>query len=52
MLETALKTFNLKAHISKQDIDQMYQNFLSKILTYFENIIREIKTEFKKQNAF
>ncbi|CAF4248425.1 unnamed protein product [Rotaria sp. Silwood2] len=52
MLETALKTLNLEVHISNQYINQIYQNFSSKILKYFENIIQEIKTEFKKQNAF
>jgi hypothetical protein len=50
-LETALKTFSLEAHIPKQEVKQIYESFLSKILKFFENIIREIKSELKKQNA-
>ncbi len=51
-LETALKTFSLEAHILKQEIKQIYESLLSKILKFFENIIREIKSELKKQVKF
>ena len=51
MLDTALTTSNLEIHIPKQDIKQMYDSFLLKILNFFESIIREIHTELKKQNG-
>lgn len=51
-LETALKTFSLEAHIPKQEVKQIYESFLSKILKFFENIIREMKSELKKQVKF
>ncbi|CAM4824411.1 unnamed protein product [Rotaria magnacalcarata] len=50
-LETALNTFSLEAPIREQEIKQIYDSFLSKILKFFENIVQKINNALNKQNA-
>ncbi|CAF2963348.1 unnamed protein product [Rotaria sp. Silwood2] len=52
MLETVRSTFALQPHISKKDINDIYENLLLKIETYFEDIVKKIDEELKKKNAF
>ncbi|CAF3122629.1 unnamed protein product, partial [Rotaria sp. Silwood2] len=51
MLETAMNTFNLHEHISKEDINKIYENVSSKILNYFEEIVKKINTEIQNRNV-
>lgn len=50
-LETALQTVSLEVHICKNDIKQIYDSLLLKILNFFKNIIQEINNEMKESNA-
>ena len=52
MLETALNTCALQAHIPKKDIEKIYDDLLSKILTHFEKIVTKINREFENENVF
>ncbi|CAF0939888.1 unnamed protein product [Adineta steineri] len=52
MLEGAMKTYALHPHISKKEIEKIYENLLSKILNYFQGIVQKIDAEFKNKNAF
>ncbi|CAF3967980.1 unnamed protein product, partial [Rotaria sordida] len=52
MLELVKNTFAFQLHISKETIDDIYENFLLKILNYFEEIIKKINIELKHENIF
>ncbi|CAF4023766.1 unnamed protein product [Rotaria sp. Silwood1] len=52
ILENTKNTFTLQLLFSKEVIDNIYENLLSKILNYFEKIVKKINTEFEKENAF
>ncbi|CAF4958277.1 unnamed protein product [Rotaria sp. Silwood1] len=52
MLENAKNTFDIQSHISKEEINNIYENLLSKIMIYFERKIQTINTTLKNENAF
>ena len=52
MLETAMNTYALQTHISKEDVKKIYDDLLSKILEYFEEILRKINREFENDDGF
>jgi flagellar biosynthesis GTPase FlhF len=52
MLESATNTFALEPHISMKDIGIIYENLLSQILNYVDEIIKKIDTQFKNENSF
>ena len=52
MLETAMNTYALQTHISREDIEKIYDDLLSKILTNFEKIVTKVNREFENENAF
>lgn len=52
MLEIAKNTCTLQPHISKDMIDRVHENLVSKILHYFEKFIKKINAELKNENAF
>ncbi|CAF4054930.1 unnamed protein product [Adineta steineri] len=51
-LENVRNTFPFQSHISKKVIDQIYENFLSKILNHLQEIIKKIHRELEKENIF
>ena len=52
MLESAKNTLGLHHHISRADIVKIYEDLLSKILNYFQEIVKKINAELKNKNAF
>ncbi|CAF4669347.1 unnamed protein product [Rotaria sp. Silwood1] len=52
MLETVKNIITFQLHISKEAIDDIYEDLLSKILNYFEEIIKKINSELNNENAF
>ncbi|CAF3339888.1 unnamed protein product [Rotaria sp. Silwood2] len=52
ILETANNTFALQPYISKQTINAIYTDFLSKILKYVDEIIEKLNTQFNDENSF
>ncbi|CAF1341009.1 unnamed protein product [Rotaria sp. Silwood1] len=52
MFETASNTFTLQSHISKEDINQIYEDFLLKIMNHYEQIDEKIITELKGECSF
>ncbi|CAF3606520.1 unnamed protein product [Rotaria sp. Silwood1] len=52
MFETAISTLTLQSHISKEDINQIYEDFLIKIMNHYEWINEKIMTELRGQCSF
>lgn len=52
MLEAVKTTFNLHLHISKEMIERIYEEFLSKIEIRFEEIVKKIHVEIRNRNSF
>ncbi|CAF3535937.1 unnamed protein product [Rotaria sp. Silwood1] len=52
MFETASSTFTLQPHISKEDINHIYEEFLLKIMNHYAQIDEKIITELKGECSF
>ncbi|CAF1185261.1 unnamed protein product [Adineta steineri] len=52
MLENAKNTFTLYSHVSKEEIEKIYQNLLLKIINYFLEIVKKIETEWTNRRTF
>ncbi|CAF4867046.1 unnamed protein product, partial [Rotaria sp. Silwood1] len=52
MFETVNNTFTLQPHISKEDINQIYEEFLLKIVNHYEQIDEKIMTELRGQCSY
>ncbi|CAF3788709.1 unnamed protein product, partial [Rotaria sp. Silwood1] len=52
MLENAKNTFDLQSHIFEEEINKLYENLLSNIMIYFEEIIKRINVELENENSF
>lgn len=51
LLELTLQTYKLHQHISKEEIQKLYEDFSSKIATYFDQIVKKIERQFANRNA-
>ncbi|CAF1389902.1 unnamed protein product [Rotaria sordida] len=49
MLESVNNTFALHSHISKEELDQIYENLSSKIMNYFKTTVEKIHTAFENK---
>jgi len=51
LFELALQTHLLHQHISKEEIEKIYEELSSKIQTYFNQIVKTIEIQFENRNA-
>ncbi|CAM4986929.1 unnamed protein product [Rotaria socialis] len=51
-LEQVMNIFNLDLHISKVDINKLYEEFSYRLLNHFEQIIENINSELKNKHTF
>ena len=51
LLELAMQTYKLHQHISKEEIQKIYEEFSSKIETYFNQIVKNIEIQFENRNT-
>ncbi|CAF0898603.1 unnamed protein product [Adineta steineri] len=51
-LEQVMNIFNLDLHISKVDVNKIYEEFSYKLLNYFEQIVENINNELKNKHTF
>ena len=52
MLESAKNTLAFEPHISMSEIDYIYEDFLSRVLTYVDRIIEQIDRQLNNENSF
>jgi DNA polymerase III delta prime subunit len=51
-LEQLMNIFNLDLHISKVELNKIYEDFSHKLVNYFEHIIEKINNELENQHTF